>query len=257
MTLNIANFNVVNRNGLMKINGRINSETLSSYLSIRTIIPTLKNKEPVSGMPLMITNEILKNKSHPAKNYIRIIKNYGKYFSTESLFMRENKIRIIKIGGICQFKNMLLYAFSPFENTPPEKLYWKVIFANTTEHKIGDFVEISINDDTNHPNTYITFILISNGWYYTNIELDTLTCSLTDVNIKYYCINPMFSNTDVNLSHAVYINAYNNSEGIHTRHIIAWEDKEFSLADKDYNDVVIAITSSNIEECQINEDLLR
>lgn len=253
----VKNFRIDNLMGYIKPSGKISDDILKKYHSIYKLKNSLMKKHKIASMPASISDiPMLENASHPCKTNIKIIRDFGKFNNEEALYVPFGILRITKVGGTCGFNNMLLYKLVYSSESIQDDTKWTVLFANFNAHDIGDYMDIDIQllNTLEMTDVYLSLLFVSDGWKSVQIYQETMTCCLDLNNTKYYCICPKFSNVDINESHAIYVNGYNSIEGYHIRHVIAWEDKEFIYADKDFCDVIISIASVYAEENNLNEN---
>jgi len=234
--------------------GRKSSEFLNKINSHKIFYNNLIERRTIEGTPETIENRpILNNNSHLGKNFIRIKREVGN--SQDDSVYIPDRLRITLIGGTSAGRNTILYCWLE-ENELPINLRWRVLFANTRAQTRGDFIDIDL-PDTNYK--YIGLCIINNGWLEkTVLNTSEKLCSLKKLNIlDYYTINPSFSRGDKNKSHSINLQSFSNNEGINTRILITFEDWNFEYSDRDYNDVILSLSSVSFDENEINDNQFR
>lgn len=104
-----------------------------------------------------------------------------------------------------------------------------------------------------YPNLYLLIALIPNGWdNKTIIDSTNKICSLPN-DSTYYSINPTYSSTDTTSAHTINIKGYNSTIGTFSRVVVAFEDRSIATTDKDYNDVILSVSSVFFDEIKIND----
>lgn len=257
-TLTIKNFTVLNTTtGKMPITGRISSNQLSNILSYNKILNQVTENVEVPGTPNEISSGGLSGISHMSSSYIKIITNFENNNANDVIFIPDNFIRIVYLGGNTMASNSLIYGFCSSNNTSIENITWNVIFAKTTSQTSGDYVDIPFPDMTYYPNGnfYIAFILLNGAWDNRTIVRDNI-CSITNTDTPNFCIKPSQSLYDVNESHFINIKGLNSVYGYYTRIAIGSEDWHMATTDRDYNDFSFSISSRFNSELNINENII-
>ena len=252
MTINIKNFKVTDlTSGKMEQSGRKTQEQLNVIKSQDKFKTSLVEQQAVPGTPTIISSGPLLNSAHMSTKYINISRENGKN-SIDSVFI-PTIIRIIKLSGYSAVANMICYAFANSPTQLSENLEWNVLFANFNEQTEGDYVDISLPDSTLYPKLYLGLILLNNAWLKKTIVNETQKICSIPSNLKFFCINPSYSNADVGLSHVINIQAYNTYIGYQNRLCVAFEDYYSNVTDRDYNDVVLSIQDRDFDENAIND----
>lgn len=252
MTITIKNFKVLDTTtGKMKHNGRKTSTQLTTITSQNKFISDLVEQQAIPGTPSTISSGPFVGSAHMASKYIKITREVGN-IETDAVFI-PTIMRIIKLTGTSAAATMICYAFANSPTQLPTALEWNVLFADFNQQTTGDFVDIQLPDSTLYPELYLAVILINDAWAQRTIVNPTQKICSVPSNLDYYCINPAYSNADVNESHSVNIQAYNSRIGYQNRICLAYEDWTMNLTDRDYNDVVISIVNRDFDENNIND----
>ena len=260
MVLNIKNFKVENTTtGLRLQSGRKTTSQLNNNLLSSTYLNNLVNETAVQGTPTAITGGGLVGKAYMGQNYIKIVREIGNIISNPALNNQvyiPDRVRITRVGGVCNTQNSLCYAWSSSLTKTPEELEWNVLMPNVKEQSDGDYFDIDLPDSTLYPNLYISFILIPNAWLgRTIIDASLNICSIPN-NLDYFCSNPSFSigKMDPNIAHTINIQGFNQNQGILTRVGLSFEDRYMAyFSDRDYNDITIYVSSVFFDDENINE----
>ena len=252
MTITIKNFKVLDTtSGKMQQSGRKTSTQLTTITSQNKFISELVERQAIPGTPSTISSGPFVGSAHMASKYIKISREVGNN-EIDAVFI-PTIMRIIKLTGTSSAANMVCYAFANSLNQLPTALEWNVLFANFNQQEVGDYVDIPLPDSTFYPNLYLAIILINDAWVQrTIVDASQKICSVPN-NLDYYCINPAYSNADVNESHSVNIQAYNSRIGYQNRICLAYEDWTMSETDRDYNDIVISIVNRDFDDNEIND----
>lgn len=245
-------FKVENLNtGRILQTGRKTIEFLNKINSHKIFYNNLIERRTIEGTPDSIDNRpILKSNSHLGKNFIKI--NNDKSVRTNDAVYIPDRMRITLIGGSTAGRNTILYCWLDKNELPPN-IKWRVLFANCRAQTRGDFIDIDLPDKINY---YLGLAIINNGWLEKTIINSTeKLCSLKKLDsLDYYCINPTYSRGDVNKSHSINIQSYSTVEELNARLLVTFEDWKFDYSDRDYNDVILSISSVYLDENEINDD---
>lgn len=255
MSLNIKQFNVLNTtSGKMPITGRLTSSVLSTILSYNTIRTGTTENVTVPGTPVAITSGALFNNAHMSTSFIKIVRSTFVNSSIDTVYVPDGFIRISYLKGICDFKNTILYGFTPFPNETLNNITFNVAFASSLSQTEGDYVDVAL---PNIPgDLYLVIILLVNVWS-TRTIVSGNRCSIDSTNAKYnYCIKPSLSVNDMINSHFIVIQGKNTNQGIFSHIVLGIEDDIFAFSDKDYNDFQIGIGSRSILSAQVNDNSL-
>lgn len=262
MTITIHPIQVENLStGRLKPDGNLPSFISFVESSNLAVNNSLIEGVQVDGTPTTINNTPLNpsadlyGKAHMGKQNILISPVIEKNIptDTEHLYVPESIVRIMKINGQCKLKNSILYAFVPHYDTDPTTVTWKILMANSNSQTNGDYWDIPII--TNYPNNFISFLIIPNG--YTNKQIITGNYITFPSTSSYFCINPNFNTVNVNQSHTINIRGFNDNYGYHSRTVLCFEDRPFHRSDRDYNDVLIMLTSPSVLTAYINDIILQ
>lgn len=256
MVLTIKNFKVLDTTtGKMAQSGRTQSSTLNIIKSQEAFYDNLVERTAIPGTPTAITGGGLQTIAHMGTTYLQINRSNEINNNIDGVFIPD-AIRFTKITGQTKAKLAIIYAFANSENVLPENLVYNVLFANTNEQSIGDFVDIPLPDTTFYPNLYLSLILINDAWTYrTVVDPTQKICSIPG-DMDYFCINPSYSNKDVNQSHTVNIQGKNSEISIKSRVVYAFEDWYMNKTDRDYNDIVLSVSSVYIDSLNTNDSSL-
>lgn len=251
MSLNINRFKVLNTtNGLMLQNGR--NSNLNVIASQNIVINNLTNGTNVPGSPYTISSGDMFNIGHIGLTYIKIINNNVIRLTENCIYVPDNYIRVIYLGGITDSTNSLLYGFA--NSQTQQNISLNVLIANTNSQTIGDYFDIELPDRTYFPNLYVVLYVLNGAWNNRTIINDNV-CSITSTNCLSYCINPQYSLNDVTLSHFIFVNGTNNILGIPTRLSIGVEDQLISEVN-DYSQLKLSISSKYIDESYVNDTFI-
>lgn len=255
MALSIKNFTVLNTTtGKMAISGRFNSTILNTILSFYTYNNNVTDEVAVPGTPSVISSGGLLNKAHMSTTYIKIIKTLSSTSTVDTIYIPDNYLRISYIGGLCMFDNTVLYGFTNNLNTTD--ITWNVLFASTKTQTYGDYVDIELPNPSSYPTMYIAFILLVKVWE-TKTIVNGNVCSISSTNAVYnYCIDPSKSYNDVNNSHFIVMQGKNIGMNMFSHLIIGCEDNIFNYSDRDYNDVILSLSSRFLSDTQLNDTSL-
>lgn len=252
MSISIKYFKVLDTTtGKMQQNGRKTSSELSVIKSQNKMITGLIEQDSIPGTPSTISSGPFYGNAHMSTKYIEILRTNSNT-TTDGVFI-PTIMRVIKLCGTTSARNVICYGFSAYLTTTPENIEWNVLFANPNAQENGDYRDIELPDTTKYPRLYLGLLIINKGWdSRTVVDATNKICSLPS-NLNYFCINPAYSNLDVNMSHCMNIQGYNSSVGYQNRICVAFEDWKFSHSDKDYNDFVISIQNRDFDENVIND----
>ncbi len=210
----------------------------------------------VTGTPSTITQSGLDTVSHMGSTYINIIQNIALTNIYDSVFIPD-VIRITIIGGMALYENSIIYGFTSSNSIPSTLITWNVLFANMKSQNIGDYIDILLPDRTLYPMLFLAIACIPNGWNNkTIIDSEKKICSLPGTS-TYFSINSAHSNADIGSSHSINIQGTNSIMGVLSRVTIAFEDKLLAATDKDYNDVIISISSAYFDTICTNDLTLK
>lgn len=171
-------------------------------------------------------------------NYINVTTNITD--GTDSFFGLIY-LRFTVIKNMSAYKNSLFYGISPSNDTPPEKINWIILLANTIAHKKGDYFDIELTNIDNYKELYIAFLLVPDGWNKKIVyDVNKKICMIPDD--IYYINNTKYSKFDISNNHII-ISKPCHCDGLKNFDIvIAFEDMDFSKSDQDYCDVVISMS---------------
>jgi hypothetical protein len=258
MSLTIRQFHVEDlTNGGMAFSGRFTSAYLTKISTCSTLIDALSEQTTVTGTPSEIDSEhSLNGSAHMSNGYIEITRNMYADASNDNIFVPD-RLRIGLIRHSTGAKNAIMYAFSATATTAPASLVFKVLFANCADQTVGDYVDIDLPDNTASPSMYLVLILANDAWTNkTTEDTDLKLCSLPNDG-DYFCIRPAGSNADTNSSHSINIQGFNSTYSCSSNITIAFEDWYMATADKDYDDILLLVTSVSSSENEINDTTLR
>lgn len=221
MVLSIQNFKVKNlTTGNRLQSGRKTTAELNNNLLSSTYLNNLVNEVAVPGTPTAITGGGLVGKAYMGTGYIKIIRALGDLTENGSNGLNQvyipDRMRITRVGGVCNTQNSLCYAWSDSPTNTLESLVFNVVMPNVKEQVDGDFFDIDLPDSTLYPSLYLSLILIPNAWLKrTIVDASLMICSIPN-NLDYFCINPSFSTgkMDPNISHSINIQGYNSNQNI-------------------------------------------
>ena len=212
-----------------------------SNLSYNGLTGGLVNKQKVTGMPNGISSShILYTKSHCSDSYIKIYSDLNT--TDDSVYIIADQLRITYGGGTCKFKNTFLYAFTTKLDTVPTDVSWKILFADSNKQSIGDYWDVTLPDSFNYNVTYLMLMLVSDG--YGQITPHEVEGYYNMSPVGYFVNNSTYSTIDQGQCHCLITRGISNISFINLRLIVAWEDKTFSVCDRDYNDVILILESS-------------
>lgn len=220
-----------------------------------SILNNLSNHRLVTGTPSSITQDILKDIAHMGVTYIKIINDFQLNLAYDGIFIVD-KIRIAYIGGSCAYKNSIIYGFAANNTTASEDINWNVLFANSNAQTTGDYFDIELPDRTLYPNLFLALAIIPNGWTNRNIiDISNKIYSLSG-STTYFNINKTYSSIDTTSSHTINIQGYDQVNGILSRVVLAFEDRQMSSTDKDYFDVIVSVSCAYFDEININDTII-
>jgi hypothetical protein len=261
--LNVADFKVRNiSTGQMYQNGRTSLSQQNIIQSYNQLNSKLGEGVLIQGTPNSLPSTPDFNSiSKLTTNYIQILRDLGTRSGVNDQVFIPDMIRVKICAGTCDDKNMILYAFSNNNQTSSTALRWFVLFANTNAETFCNYVDIPLPDMTLYPSLYMSFILVNGGFAKATISdpylhIFRMPSSSTSSNYSYYSINPSKSNADVNIKHMISSNGYNSTTGYMTRVNICFEDLPIgnNKSDRDYNDVVLSVSSVFFDENNINDN---
>lgn len=145
------------------------------------------------------------------------------------------KLRITVLYNTSFFKNSVFYGFAPNNDTPPDKINWSILYANTTANNIGDYHDVDIYDPDCNQLMYLAFLFVPNGWNNKIVyDADKKICMIPED--VFYFSNYKLSTVDNEKSHMIIstIDNYNV--------VIAFEDEIFSRSDEDYCDLILGLS---------------
>ena len=238
--------------GKMLQSGRKNASQMSAILSQKTLFDNLSETVAVPGTPVAITSGGLYGKAHMCSQWIRIVRDNGS--NSEDGVYIPDQIRFTKIEGTTSCKIAILYGFAPSANTPATDITWNVLFVDGNQQENGDFWNVPLPDTTLYPNTYLAIMMYVGAWWgRTVVSEDLKICSIPNTSTYITFLDPSQANYDTNQSHMIVIQGYNANIGAASRICIACEDWIMSETDKDYNDLVISISSVALDANQTND----
>jgi hypothetical protein len=262
MNLNVASFKVKDiSTGSIQQSGRTTTDQQDIYQSFYQLKIKLKEKDTIEGTPNSLPSNF-NSISKLTTNYIEILRDLGTRSGTHDKVFIPDMIRVKISAGTCDDKNMILYAFSNNINASSNSLRWFVLFANTNSETRCNYVDIPLPDMTLYPSLYMSFVLI-NGGFSKAILVDSflkifqMPSSSSPSSYSYYCINPAKSNSDIGIKHMITSNGYTSYNGYMTRVNICFEDLPIGNSgnsDRDYNDVVLSVSSVFFDENYINDN---
>lgn len=249
--------------GEIIVNGKLPQSYInliaSSTLAVNN---SLVENQYVNGTPSSIVSQVgnpsynLAGNAHMGVYNVLLSTNIIKNISQEEVYIPEKIVRIVKIGGLASWNNTLLYSINPKQTTDPTTVRLNILFPNVNAQENGDYLDITIS--TNWAYNYFSILIIPNG-YINKIVLDISRKQITfPSDSEYYCLNPDYSTIylDKGTSHTINIRGYNNISGILPHLVICIEDWAYVQSDKDYNDVILLISSPSIINSNINDTLL-
>jgi hypothetical protein len=254
--LTIKNFNVLDvETGKMQQSGRYTLSQVNNILSHITIINGETELLAVPGTPATISSGKLHGKAHISTSFIKIIHDFSQKLKGDCIFVPDFVLRLTYLGGITDGSNSLLYGFAPSLTTDISSIPFTVIFAKNTSQKIGDYFDINLFDTPQYPNLYIVFVVLNGAWK-KRIIVSRNTCKITSSHVLTYCMDPSKSIKDVGKSHFINIQGVNTTYGIPTRVTVGIEDYTLAQTDRDYNDLLFSISSKNISESHMNDNII-
>ena len=256
MSITINQFNVIDTtSGLVDITGRYDSSQINNMFIYNTFTIGINNKIQVPGTPTTISStSLLYNKSHLSTNFIHILKNteyYNNNTNIDSVYVPDNILRIVYLGGQTSATNTVIYGFAPSSSTLITNINWNVLMAVNKVHTIGDYWDIELPDSTFYPDLYLSIIVLNGAWKIRNI-INNNICSV-NYSLPSFCINPSVSTSDSGLSHFIVLQGYNSNANLLTRLLISVEDWYSSSTDNDYNDIIFSISGKHYDNINVNE----
>lgn len=189
----------------------------------------------------------LYGKSHRNTTFIHIYNDLN--ITTDSVYIMGNQVRITYGGGICKFKNMILYAFTTNLNTNPNTVSWYMLFADCNYQSVGNYWDINLPDSYAFMNTYLMLMLVPDGYGLITPHAVEGYYNVSPTN--YFINNSTYSTIDQGQCHCIVTKAVSNISFINLRLVMAWEDKTFTICDRDFNDVILILESSiNVGEIE-------
>lgn len=255
MSLTIKNFKVQDTSlssGNILQSGRRTTSYLDVILSSYTFRANLVERQAIPGTPTEISSGPFVGTAHLATSYIKIERNVGDT-TQNAVVIPSSVIRLTKLAGTSSAKNMICYGWTSSASTAATSITWNVLFANANVQQVGDYLDISLPDQTYYPNLYLALILINDAWLQRTVVDETLKICSIPGNLDYFSLNPTYQNADVGQSHAIYISGYNSQIGVRSRICVAFEDWYMAQTDKDYNDVVLAIQDAYYDDNGVND----
>ena len=250
MSINLKYFTVTNTTtGQMPISGR--STNYTTILSQNDVITKLSTGVDVPGAPYSITSGPMSNIGNIASTYIQIVKDFITKVSSNVLFIPENIIRVTFLGGTTSSADSLIYGFAPSLNTPINDITFNVIIANSNSQTLGDYFDIPFPDTTFYPNLFIVFVILNGAWDTRTIVSGNI-CSMNTSSSLNYCINPAYSNSDVNQSHFICVNGINAEVGAPSNISFGIETQPLSVS-KDYSNLKFSISSAYLNDVYTND----
>ena len=249
MTLNIAHYKVANNSGKIAQSG---GNSLS-FKSNTSVLSDLYEAVTIFGTPITINRAPLNSYAHMMSNYIQIVRNTINPVSNQDQLFIPDRLRIKIIGGVCVQSNMILYAWSASPTKSPYELRWQVLFANCNAQPRNTFIDIDLPDSALYPSLYLSLILIDGGFSESSEVDSSQNIYSCPGNLPFYCINPAFNVINPNERHMIASQGINTINGYYSRVVVAFEDLPFLKSDRDYNDVVLSLSSVFFDETHTND----
>lgn len=249
-SISVADYKVIDTSsGRMAQSG---GNTLA-FLSNNSVLSDLYEERTIFGTPVIISRTPLNTYAHLTNGYIKIVRDLISPLSYQDQLFVPDRLRIKLIGGTCGQLNSILYAWSSSPSVSPASLRWNVLFANTKAQPLNTFIDIDLPDNTFYPSLYLALILVDGGFSAsTSIDPSQGRFSFP-TNLPYYCLNPAFNIINPNERHMISSQGKNVNNALYTRIVIAFEDMPFLQSDRDYNDIVLSLSSVFLDETHTND----
>jgi hypothetical protein len=252
MTLNIAHYTAKSNPGIMAQSGGNDFP----FLSNDSVLSDLFETRTIFGTPLIINRAPLNSYAHMTNGYVKIVRDLIAPIPGQDQLFVPDRLRIKVIGGVCVQANSILYAWAASPTASPFTLRWQMLFANAKVQPLNTFIDIDLPDNTYYPSLYLALILIDGG-FAASTEVDPSQDEYQcPGNLPFYCLNPSFNIINPNERHMISSQGRSQYNGLYTRVVIAFEDMPFMRSDRDYNDVVLSLSSVFLDETHTNDSAI-
>lgn len=252
--MSVKNFIVLNTtSGQMSTSGRYTNSQVTNILTQALVINDLITGTNVPGTPTAITGGSLYGKGHMNSTYIKIVTDYSINPTYDSVFIADEFIRFVYLGGSTSSSDTLLYSFATSTTTSSSGLTFNVVFAKSTSQTVGDYFDIQLPDTTAYPILYLVLVVLNGAWD-TRTIVSGNTCSInySGGSILNYNITPSESISDVGKSHYILVSGTNTVYGYVGRISFGVEDALIS-GTNDYAELKFSISDRMISDVQTND----